>query len=165
MHSDSISRYLSNKIRSDLESTLFSCCPNRQWVSAMMANLPAATDDDKLIEMATTTFMGLESDQWLATFATHPKIGDQTKSHQKIESKEQSGMSTAPNEIQENMRNLNVEYERKFGFIYLVCATGKSGHEMVSDIRNRLLSSRKDELHKAALEQTKITAIRLRNLV
>jgi 2-oxo-4-hydroxy-4-carboxy--5-ureidoimidazoline (OHCU) decarboxylase len=65
----------------------------------------------------------------------------------------------------DELSRLNLEYEQKFGFIYIVCATGKSAEEMLAILRDRLSNNRDEELRNAAAEQTKITALRLNKLL
>lgn len=74
-------------------------------------------------------------------------------------------MRDADRDTVESLARLNREYEDKFGFIFIVCATGKSAGEMLEIIRERLANDRHTELPIAAAEQAKITEIRLKKLV
>jgi OHCU decarboxylase len=73
-------------------------------------------------------------------------------------------MRQATREIELEMARLNAEYEAKFGFIFIVCATGKSADEMLQVITTRLNNSRGEEIRNAATEQAKITHLRLDKL-
>jgi len=80
-------------------------------------------------------------------------------------SKEQSGMQSAEECLKTKMAEKNAEYERRFGFIYIVCASGKSAPELLSLLTRRLYSDRDTELRTAAEEQLKITHLRLDKLL
>jgi 2-oxo-4-hydroxy-4-carboxy-5-ureidoimidazoline decarboxylase len=109
-------------------------------------------------------------EDWLEAFSHHPKIGEKAGENKKHASsgewaaQEQSGVITAaPSEINE-LAFLNKEYEKKFGYIYIVCATGKSASEMLQLLKERLNNDSEKELHIAAGEQNKITHLRLQKL-
>jgi len=105
----------------------------------------------------------LASEDWLEAFAAHPKIGQ--KSAAKWTAQEQSGMSQAAASTAQEMDRLNIKYENKFGFIFIVCATGKSADEMLSILQTRINNSREEEIRIAAAEQAKITHLRLDKLL
>ncbi len=104
----------------------------------------------------------LSPEDWLEAFSHHPKIGQ--KSAAKWTAQEQSGMSRAAIDVTEAMARLNAEYDSKFGFIFIVCATGKSAEEMLQILRTRIHNSRAEEIRIAAEEQIKITHLRLDKL-
>ncbi|HQW00201.1 MAG TPA: 2-oxo-4-hydroxy-4-carboxy-5-ureidoimidazoline decarboxylase, partial [Bacteroidia bacterium] len=54
--------------------------------------------------------------------------------------------------------------EKKFGYIFIVCATGKSAQEMLELLKKRLPNSPEAELKIAAREQNKITHLRIDKL-
>jgi OHCU decarboxylase len=105
----------------------------------------------------------LTPQDWLEAFAAHPKIGQ--KSSAKWTAQEQSGMSQAAASTAEEMARLNCDYESKFGFIYVVCATGKSADEMLAILQARIHNSPEEEIRIAAAEQAKITHLRLDKLL
>jgi len=78
---------------------------------------------------------------------------------------EQSSVSQASEETLQALARDNVAYLQKFGFIFIVFATGKSAAEMLALLQARLPNSRKQELRNAAQEQHKITALRLHKLL
>jgi OHCU decarboxylase len=94
----------------------------------------------------------------LEAFAAHPKIGDHKGAG------EQSQVRTAPEATLGELARLNREYESRFGFIYIVCATGKSAGEMLALLRQRLTNDPAEEIAIAAEEQRLITKLRLRRL-
>ncbi len=107
----------------------------------------------------------------LEAFAAHPKIGShkaapvQNKQAAEWSSSEQSGVEIAADKVLSELVDANRLYETRFGFIFIVCATGKSADEMLAICRARLGNSLETELHIAAEEQRKITEIRLNKLL
>jgi len=138
---------------------LISCCGSAAWANAMFRRQPF-TD---IHREADEVWWSLASEDWLEAFAAHPKIGQ--KSAAKWTAQEQSGMSQAAASTAQEMARLNVEYENKFGFIFIVCATGKSADEMLSILQTRINNSREEEIRIAAAEQAKITHLRLDKLL
>lgn len=155
-------RVLCEAVARASDQDLMGCCPNKAWVQEVRSAVGSARDDEALLAAARDVFMRLDAGQWRATFATHPKIGDRGSDR---ESREQSGMLSATDGVRLAMRQMNEEYERKFGFIFLICASGKTAEEMLAAIRQRVRNSPDEEVRVAALEQTAITALRLKALV
>jgi OHCU decarboxylase len=107
----------------------------------------------------------IEAD-WLEAFAYHPRIGEREKSHLLSQAsswslQEQSSVGAAPERTLTLLAKRNAEYENKFGFTYIVCATGKSPEEMLLILNRRLASDRESELREAAEQQRQIMHIRL----
>ena len=113
---------------------------------------------------------GLMETDYIEAFAGHPKIGDLNSLRQKYSSTkelangEQSAVNNAPEQILEDLSAANDEYEKKFGFIFIVCATGKSAAEMLALLQARLTNDKVTELINGAEEQCKILQIRLDKL-
>ena len=78
---------------------------------------------------------------------------------------EQSAVSQASEETLQALAQGNLDYEKKFGFIFIVCATGKSALEMLELLQARLPNTREQELLNAAREQHAITVLRLQKLL
>lgn len=138
------------------------CCGSTAWVRNMIERMPFADEDD-LLKAAGEVWWALEHQDWLQAFAAHPKIGD--RSNSKWSSEEQSGMNTAGAQTALDMKTLNEEYERKFGYIFIVCATGKTADEMQHLLIERLKNDPEDEIRISAREQAEITKLRLRKLL
>lgn len=125
---------------------------------------------EEMIKVSNQHFSNLEESDWLEAFDGHPKIGDvnslkeKYKSTKKLASGEQSGMSEADEKVIYEMADLNQSYQEKNGFIFIVCATGKSASEMLEIIKSRIDNDRGTELKIASEEQMKITKIRLEKL-
>ena len=105
-----------------------------------------------------------DSKDWMESFTHHPKIGDRKILTEKFAGKEQAGVVSASTEIIEALAKSNEEYEKKFGFIFIVCATGRSAVEMLQLLTNRVNNIKEDELRIAMGEQHKITLIRFGKL-
>jgi OHCU decarboxylase len=161
---------LNNLSASQAESIFLDCCGSREWARRMIEARPF-TSEEELLLRAEQIWWVLQPTDWLEAFAAHPKIGAKKAAPSQAEraaewSKgEQAGMDDAADLTREELARVNVEYEQKFGRIYIVCATGKSAEEMLEICRERLNSSPENELPIAAEEQRKITEIRLRKLL
>jgi 2-oxo-4-hydroxy-4-carboxy-5-ureidoimidazoline decarboxylase len=142
------------------------CCGSSRWVDGMMVARPFA-DGPALLAAADEAWAATGEADWLEAFTHHPKIGDRDSLRQKFASTatwaahEQSGTSAAAENVLTALADGNVAYEQKFGFIFIVCATGKSAAEMLALLEARLPNDRPTELRNAAAEQHKITRLRL----
>jgi 2-oxo-4-hydroxy-4-carboxy-5-ureidoimidazoline decarboxylase len=126
-------------------------------------------DELQLLKAAQAHWNGLGREDWLEAFARHPRIGDKAALRAKLASSwaagEQAGARSAPEETLDALAEGNAAYERRFGHVFLICATGKSAEEMLAALRRRLESSPAAELQAAAGEQAKITELRLKKLL
>jgi len=126
---------------------------------------------DELSTKAEQVWWSLASPDWLEAFHSHPKIGEKkaampTSGQSKRWSEaEQAAVSTAAQETLTELANLNRQYEEKFGYIFIVCATGKTSEEMLAILRTRLENPADQELRNAAAEQARITQLRLKKLI
>jgi 5-hydroxyisourate hydrolase / 2-oxo-4-hydroxy-4-carboxy-5-ureidoimidazoline decarboxylase len=153
------------------QDMLFNCCSSWQWVKLMMTEWPF--DSTKtLVRRATGIWHDDCSEHdWLESFTHHPKIGDVKSLNEKYAStaklagEEQASVNTATQDVIEQLATANAAYEKKFGFIFIVCATGKSAHEMLRLLQDRLKNSYEEELNIAMGEQHKITITRLKKLL
>ena len=108
----------------------------------------------------------MKETDWMEAFACHPRIGERTAAHATAQSaawsrQEQSSAATASERIVAELAEGNADYEQRFGFTYIVCATGKSADEMLAILQRRLGSDRQTELREAAEQQRQIMQIRL----
>lgn len=153
-----------------LKRELLKCCGSAAWVDKMLPFFPAE-DLVELLEDAEEQWYKCTPEDWKEAFAQHPKIGDVESLQKKFASTadwasaEQGGVKTASQQTIEELANGNREYEKKFGYIFIVCATGKSAAEILTLLKSRLDNDPKDELEIAADEQNKITRLRLEKLV
>ncbi len=146
---------------------LLRCCSSVRWATSMADNRPFRAVEE-LKSFATSTWWSLETDDWMEAFSAHPKIGDAPASERHMvdwSSEEQSGVRQATADVERKLVEGNRIYETRFGFIYIICATGKSATEMLSALEERLENDPLDELQIAAEEQMKITLLRLDKLL
>jgi 2-oxo-4-hydroxy-4-carboxy-5-ureidoimidazoline decarboxylase len=155
---------------SQLKAELSKCCGSSAWVEEMAVSFPFSTKEH-LLQKADDIWMGLTEKDWLEAFQHHPKIGDIKSLREKFASTakwalgEQVSVQQAPEQIIEQLAKGNHDYEAKFGYIFIVCATGKSAEEMLQILKSRLPNKAEDELMIAAAEQARITKIRLEKLL
>ena len=154
----------------EAEVVFLDCCGSHAWARAMIAARPFRLLED-LFTAAETIWFSLTPADWLEAFAAHPQIGAkkaapvQKKRAADWSSGEQAGMAAAESDVREQLAEINRLYREKFGFIFIVCATGKSADEMLAIARARLGNSIQTEMQLAAEEQSKITEIRLTKLL
>lgn len=164
-----LSVYLNHAADNDVRSELTKCCAASRWVEAMLGARPFA-DDAAVLQGAADCWWRLERADWLEAFAAHPKIGDVDSLRAKFANTrqwaggEQAGVAGAAETVLQRLAQLNADYERKFGYIFIVCATGKSADEMLAILESRLPNDTEAELNIAAAEQLKITELRLKKL-
>ncbi len=146
------------------------CCTSIVWVNRMVNARPFASKQ-ALIEAADLAWQGLTELDYLEAFEGHPEIGDVNSLREKyantkaLASGEQSSVMNAPEQVLADLSDGNDEYHTKFGFIFIVCATGKSAAEMLALLQARLPNDKATELVNAAEEQRKIFHIRLEKLL
>jgi len=156
--------------KDQLKTELFNCCGSTAWVEKMLPFFPA-DDMVELLNDAEDEWYGCSEADWLQAFAQHPKIGDMESLKKKFASTaalaggEQAAVAAASSQTLEALAKGNEEYEQKFGFIFIVCATGKSADEMLQMLQARLPNSREEEIQIAAEEQNKITQLRIQKLL
>jgi OHCU decarboxylase len=154
----------------DAEGEFLKCCGSRAWAQAMAAGRPFTTEEE-LFADAEDASASLTDEDWLEAFRAHPKIGEQkaaagqTQQEASWSAHEQSGMQAAATDTIARLASGNREYEAKFGFIFIICASGKSSDEMLAILNERLASDLVTELRVAAKEQQKITRLRLEKLL
>ncbi len=142
------------------------CCGARRWAEAMARARPFR-DREALFETASRVWWALGREDWLEAFAHHPRIGDVEQLRERFGEaaahsvREQAGVRGADEQTLRALAEGNRAYEARFGWIFLVCASGKSAHEMLELLRTRLGNDPETELRIAAAEQEKITRIRL----
>ncbi len=158
---------LNTLTRPQLKEVLFSCCGSSSWVSKMLPFFPA-DDLVELLEDAEEEWFKCTETDWKEAFEQHPKIGE-TSSEKTASDKwaadEQGTVNMASGPTLEAIAEANKEYEKKFGYIFIVYATGKSADEMLTILNTRLQNTAEVEIEVAADEQNKITKLRLEKLL
>lgn len=129
------------------------------------------SNSDELSSKADEIWSKLDEEDWLEAFRAHPKIGErkaaaaQSAEAQRWSAQEQSESQKTAAETKEALADGNREYEQRFGFIFIICATGKSAEEILAALTGRLNNDSETELRAAAEEQRKITQLRLQKLL
>ncbi len=142
------------------------CCGSATWAARMTAHRPYASLA-ALRDNAERVWWSLDQQDWLEAFTAHPRIGDVDSLRRKFAdtkawaSGEQSGVATAPEDVLTRLAQGNDDYEKKFGYIFIVCATGKRADEMLAELEARLPNPPEKEIFRAATEQIKITLLRI----
>lgn len=156
--------------KDQLREELFKCCGSTTWINKMLPFFPA-DDMVEILEDAEEQWWQCSKEDWLEAFTHHPKIGDVESLKKKFASTatwasgEQSGAASASQQTLEALAKGNAAYESKFGYIFIVCATGKSAEEMLQLLLGRLPNSPAEEIEIAADEQNKITKLRIEKLL
>lgn len=145
---------------------MIACCGAKRWAQAMVALRPIASDDE-LRAAADREWTTMEEADWMEAFACHPRIGERKAAQATAKSEawskqEQAGAESAAERVLKKLAEGNALYEERYGFTYIVCATGKTADEMLAILKRRIESDRESELREAAEQQRQITQIRLR---
>jgi allantoicase len=149
---------------------LLDCCGSKKWAQQVTARRPFAGTSE-LFETADNIWSDLASEDWLEAFQHHPPIGEtratakQSATASRWSAKEQSSAQKATPEVLQALSAQNRAYAEKFGYVFLICATGKSSEEILNALRQRLPNDPDTELRLAAEEQCKITRLRLEKLL
>ncbi len=144
---------------------MIACCGARRWASAMVALRPIGSVAE-LGEAADLVWATMKEADWMEAFACHPRIGERKATHATGKSaewsrQEQSSAIRAEEKVLAEIAEGNARYEERYGFTYIVCATGKTAEEMLAILKRRLTGTRATELREAAEQQRKILQIRL----
>ena len=149
---------------------LMDCCGSRSWAEQMAERRPF-TDESELFAAADKTWFDLTEKDWLEAFRHHPPIGGkrakakQSAAASRWSAKEQSAAQAASREMLDALAAENQRYAKKFGYVFLICATGKSIADVLASLRRRMPNDPQTELGTAAEEQRKITRLRLEKLL
>ncbi|WP_226662518.1 2-oxo-4-hydroxy-4-carboxy-5-ureidoimidazoline decarboxylase [Microbulbifer aggregans] len=142
---------------------LLDCCHSSRWAERLL-ELGPVRSVGQIQNRAFKAWSKLQETDYLEAFAAHPRIGDLQRLKEKFARSEQGQVAHADETTLKELQQLNDAYFEKFGFIFIICATGKSAREMLAAIKSRISNSREQEIGNAAAEQEKITRLRLENL-
>ena len=154
----------------EARAALLACCGSGRW-AAEVAALRPFWDVGQLLRLGRRVWFELTPDDWLEAFRAHPRIGESSAEKEtgaearRWSEGEQARARDAAAETLGELARANREYEARFGFIYIVCATGRTAEEMLSLLRERLQNDRETELRVAAEEQWRITELRLKKFL
>jgi len=150
----------------DARRLLLMCCGSTGWVEAMLARRPFG-GTQALLEAADDVWRRQSEADWKEAFSHHPTIGERNLQQARFESTrhlsaaEQAGVADAADQVLADLADANRLYETRFGYVFIICATGRSAAEMLTALQSRLSNDPATELRVAAGEQARITAIRL----
>ncbi len=145
------------------------CCGSTRWCEAMASARPFASAAS-LAAAAEAAFDRLDDNAWLEAIRSHPKIGDfeslkmRFAGNKEWSGGEQAGAAGADEETLHRLAAGNAAYEERFGYLFVVCATGKSAAEMLALLERRLDNGEAAEFRIACGEQRKITHLRIAKL-
>lgn len=151
------------------KALLHSCCGSDTWVNNMLAALPAEDLVD-LLEITEEQWNLCHESDWQEAFSHHPRIGDIESLKEKFAATaqwaedEQASVKEASEQTLQQLANGNQAYEQRFGYIFIVCASGKSADDMLQLLQQRLYNNPEVEIQIAMEEQLKITKLRLEKL-
>lgn len=135
-----------------------------------MAELSPFADSSAVVREADRLFDEMPREAWLEAFGSHPKIGDLDSLRMRLagnkqwSSGEQAGVNAADEATLQGLAAGNVAYEQRFGYVFIICATGLTAAQMLASLEQRLQNDDATELRLAAGEQRKITHLRLEKL-
>lgn len=153
----------------EAKDMLLKCCGSTGWAQNLLSRRPFKNEEQLHRELV-ESWRAMSRQDWLEAFAAHPRIGDIDTLRKKYGAtrewakNEQGGVAGASETTLEELSELNDRYFEKFGYIFIVCATGKSAAEMLAILKARIDNSPEEELAIAADEQKKITLLRLEKL-
>lgn len=148
----------------DAIAPILSCCGSRAFATEVARARPFA-DAESLFAAADRIWWTLDESHWREAFASHPRIGESASEAGQFADwsrEEQSDARTSTDSVLHSIAEKNREYERRHGFLYIVCASGKSAEELLAILDRRLGNSAEIEIKEATEQQRQITQLRLR---
>ena len=146
---------------------LFACCASKRWGERVETARPHGTWQ----ELVTTALAELAALPWadvLEALDAHPRIGDRAAGAEREavwSRQEQAGVTSAADDTRRALAVGNAEYERRFGHVFLICASGKSAGAMLAALRDRLDNNPAAEQDVVRAELAAITRLRLQRLL
>lgn len=151
----------------DAQAWFAQACATQSWCQQMASARPFRNVTG-ITEQAQRIWQTMTNADYLEAFEAHPMIGDvnslkaKFRDTQSMASHEQSGAQAASEATLQALHDLNQQYLKNHGFIFIICATGKSAHAMLAALQARVDNDTATEITLAAAEQIKITLLRIR---
>jgi 2-oxo-4-hydroxy-4-carboxy-5-ureidoimidazoline decarboxylase len=161
--------WLNSLAPDEAAATLRRSCGSGWWAQRVAASLPV-DDAASLLQAAEVAFDAMSRDAWFEALTSHPRIGDFASLKMKYAGNrewsagEQSGAAEADDATLHRLAQGNNAYEARFGYLFVVCATGKSAAQMLAILEERMKNEATEEFAIACGEQRKITRLRLDKL-
>jgi 2-oxo-4-hydroxy-4-carboxy-5-ureidoimidazoline decarboxylase len=143
----------------DAERTVLACCASRTFAAAIAGGRPYP-DPAALLAAVDAAFTTLNWDDIVEAMSEHPRIGDRAV-RGGMSAAEQSGAAAASDEVRQGLADGNLAYEQRFGHVFLICASGLSGQQMLDQLRARLDNDEEAERAVVRDELRKITRLRM----
>jgi OHCU decarboxylase len=142
------------------------CCGSKAWARTMAIRRPIS-NGSALLVASNEIWRALSESDWMEAFRSHPRIGESPSASSSAQSatwsgQEQQKVTAADDDVKTALARANREYEQRFRRIFIVCASGKSPHEILHILQRRLGNDDTTELHESAEQQRQITQIRLK---
>ena len=147
----------------DAERTVLACCASGTFAKAI-ADARPYPGQAALLTAIDAEFSALSWDDIVEAMSEHPRIGDRSV-RGGMSAAEQSGAAAASDEVRQGLVDGNVAYEQRFGHVFLICASGLSGQEMLDQLRARLDNDEEAERAVVRAELRKITRLRMTKML
>jgi 2-oxo-4-hydroxy-4-carboxy-5-ureidoimidazoline decarboxylase len=147
----------------DVTGSLRACVDVPDWADVLLAGRPYSDVDD-VVRRANYLAGMWSQDDVARALSAHPRIGERSSGPRAVaalSASEQGGV-LVDQEVTYRLRDGNVEYERRFGHVFLIRAAGRSGHEILAELYRRLSNDETTELAETATELRDIAVLRLR---
>ncbi|XP_068634778.1 uric acid degradation bifunctional protein TTL isoform X2 [Aristolochia californica] len=153
------------------ESDFLACCGSARFAREMAAAAPFANSEQAVLAAREIWMNKVDVTGWLEAFAAHPQIGEGSSARKTNETsakwskgEQSTALATATNSTLQELFEWNARYRQKFGFVFLIRASGRSTPEILAELKKRYPNRPIVELEVAAQEQMKITELRLAKL-
>ncbi|KAG5042886.1 hypothetical protein AAZX31_03G083500 [Glycine max] len=153
------------------EKDFVSCCGSTKFAKEMASASPFGSLQDAVSVARDVWFNSVDVNGWLQAFSAHPQIGQShapsvasEASAQWSKGEQSTALATATGSSLQELSEWNARYREKFGFVFLICAAGRSTDEILAELKRRYTNRPIVEFEIAAREQMKITELRLAKL-
>ena len=144
---------------------LFEVCSSTIWARRLVAGSPFR-DAEALYDRADRVLAELPDAEIDAALDGHPRIGASVSAaHSPSSAREQARVADAGDAVKAALAEKNREYEDRFGYVYLVCASGRSADELLAILTDRLDNDPETERRVMRSELAKINRLRLERLL
>jgi 2-oxo-4-hydroxy-4-carboxy-5-ureidoimidazoline decarboxylase len=146
------------------ERDMLACCASRTFARAIAAERPYR-DPASLHNAVDAEFTALSWEDIVESMNAHPRIGDRKAASEGWSAAEQSGAAAAGDQVRRGLAEGNAAYEERFGHVFLICASGLSGQQMLDQLKTRLTNDEYAERAVVRAELRKITQLRVGKLL
>lgn len=155
---------LNEMSESAARDAFLACCGTERWAAAMAARRPYGSVD-AVQRTAERLWWELDEEDWLQAFQAHPRIGERSDGSGRSARWSRGEQAGVGGRAVRRLAEANREYEERFGYLFVICAAGRDGDEILGELEERMRNDPPDELQIAAGEQAEITRLRLDKLL